>query len=301
MSNLVSSIVIPEFKNAKGHDLVTELCFNQPNLIKGFNSLQMEDFLGGDGDYLQNLVRERMRMFQVFRDDIFTPIISSLKTPSKLNPYDVRRVKYTELTKLHINPVIGLKDKIRMIEYIQFISDVMDDVYRIFDIDLPLLTKLVAKAVADRDILKTNKPVQAINDLVINSTDGEGLRKVVGKFVTPQNNPKPVQFGDYYYSTDEWLKANSLLAVVKTKLAKVPTSEYAKRLEALNILLDKFVKKVKLEKDLNSEKIRQVADLIEKTSNTIAVSGGILHMGSTLLTVMDEHNVVVNRFIEDNI
>lgn len=301
MSTLPSSITIPQFNQAKGHQLFTELTFNQPNITASLSSFQMEDFLNTDNTFLQDMVKERMRVLSVFHDDILAPVISAVRLKHDVNPYDVKRVKYTELNRIDINPITGLKDKIRMNDYLTFLDDVMEDAIRVFDVDLPLLTGLVARAISDKKVLHSNIPTTSISDLIVNSTDGDGLRKVVTKFVTAQNNPKPKKFGDYYYSTDEWLKANNQLIGLKQKLKRVPTDEFSKKIDALNILLDKFVKKAKLDKDINKEKLKLMADLIEKTSNTIAVAGGIIHLATNVIFVMGEHNTLVNNFLEERL
>ena len=269
------------------------LMFGQPNNSAKFN-LKMESIQDLSSGMME-ILAERSNALNFVLTETLTDIKAMFSFDSSL-AYDITAVPYTRLANVRLQNIIGLKSNIY--DYAKKLNSALDLSMNILENELAGLTKLVAQLLAERDALQSNRPVSAVVDLKMHTTDVDKLKTDLSSMIGHEASNQYIEFGAIYFSLAEWKDCNRLVLNISQRLKKVKLEKFAKDIKNLTALMDKLIMRMEGE-GIPKANVRDYSMMIEQTSNNIAFAGATVHMCQTLVQTINNHNEVLRVEVDD--
>ena len=269
------------------------LMFGQPNNHAKFN-LKMESIQDLSSGMME-ILAERSNALNFVLTETLTDIKAFFSFDSAL-AYEITAVPYSRLANVRLQNIIGLKSNIY--DYAKKLNSALDLSMNILENELAGLTKLVAQLLAERDALQSNRPVSAVVDLKMHTTDVDKLKNELAKMIGHEATDQYIEFGAIYFSLAEWKDCNRLVLNISQRLKKVKLEKFAKDVKNLTALMDKLIMRMEGE-GIPKANVRDYSMMIEQTSNNIAFAGATVHMCQTLVQTINNHNEVLRVEVDD--
>lgn len=269
------------------------LMFGQPNNSANFN-LKMESIQDLSSGMME-ILAERSNALNFVLTETLTDIKAMFSFDSAL-AYEITAVPYTRLANVRLQNIIGLKSNIY--DYAKKLNSALDLSMNILENELAGLTKLVAQLLAERDALQSNRPVSAVVDLKMHTTDVDKAKNELAAMIGHEASNQYIEFGAIYFSLAEWKDCNRLVLNISQRLKKVKLDKYAKDVKNLTVLMDKLIMRMEGE-GIPKANVRDYSMMIEQTSNNIAFAGATVHMCQTLVQTINNHNDVLRVEVDD--
>ena len=269
------------------------LMFGQPNNSANFN-LKMESIQDLSSGMME-ILAERSNALNFILTETLTDIKAMFSFDSSL-AYEITAVPYARLANVRLQNIIGLKSNIY--DYAKKLNLALDLSMNVLENELAGLTKLVAQLLTDRDALQSNRPVSAVVDLKMHTTDVASVKNDLAKMIGHEATNQYIEFGAIYFSLAEWKDCNRLVLNISQRLKKVKLEKFAKDVKNLTALMDKLIMRMEGE-GIPKANVRDYSMMIEQTSNNIAFAGATIHMCQTLVQTINNHNDVLRVEVED--
>lgn len=269
------------------------LMFGQPNNHTKFN-LKMESIQDLSSGMME-ILAERSNALNFVLTETLTDIKAFFSFDSAL-AYEITAVPYSRLANVRLQNIIGLKSNIY--DYAKKLNSALDLSMNILENELAGLTKLVAQLLAERDALQSNRPVSAVVDLKMHTTDVDKLKTDLSSMIGHEASNQYIEFGAIYFSLAEWKDCNRLVLNISQRLKKVKLEKFAKDIKNLTALMDKLIMRMEGE-GIPKANVRDYSMMIEQTSNNIAFAGATVHMCQTLVQTINNHNEVLRVEVDD--
>ena len=273
--------------------LPMSLMFGQPNNVQYLN-YKMEsisELSASMGDILS----DRIKVLDFTLRETISSTKAFFNLDSRLS-YEIAAVPYSRLAGVRLQNIIGLKAN--MFDYAKKLDKALDLAVNILEFELQGLTKLVAQLLAEKDSLTSIRPISAIADLKMYSTDVDKEKVELAAMIGHDAHQQYVEFGSIYFSLGEWKECTRLVTTMSLRLKKLKLERFAKDIKNLTALMDKLI--IKMDGvDIPKTNIEQYATLIEQSSNNVAFAGATIHMCQTLVQTFNNHNEVLRIEIDD--
>lgn len=269
------------------------LMFGQPNNVNrlNFKMESVQDLSQG----MMEILAERSNALNFVLQETLTDIKSFFSFDSSL-AYEITSVPYSRLAPVRLQNIIGLKSNIH--EYAKKLNLALDLSMNVLEYELAGLTKLVAQLIAERDALVSSRPVSAVADLKMHTTDVDKVKNELATMIGHEATEQYVEFGAIYFSLTEWKDCNRLVLNMSQRLKKVKLEKYAKDVKNLTALMDKLIMRMD-DQGIPAANIRDYSTMIEHTSNNVAFAGATVHMVQTLIQTINNHNEILRVEIDD--
>lgn len=224
--------------------------------------------------------------------------LMAIKEKFKFNPIVLNKINYipyTVLAKVMLPNIIGLKCSIR--DYTDKLDEALAVSADILYKELPALTTVVAQLL-EKDALINFSPVKGIASLRVELNETSKIREELGKMISNDHTKDMVSFGETYYSVKDFKDVNSKIAHMGQALKKLDIPKKAKELQNLTNLLDKLIIRSR-NVEIPRDNVATYASIIESASNNVAFTGAIISMTQVLINVVEQHNEIVEREVDD--
>lgn len=269
------------------------LMFNQPNNTQAIN-FKMEN-INELSISMLDILKERSQTLDFVMRETMSDIKAFFAFDSKI-AYEITDVPYSKLASVRLQNIIGLKANI--FEYTKKLNTALDLAINILEFELNGLTKLIAQLLSNKDAITSNRPISAIADLKMHSTDVEKIKNELAAMIGHEAQQQYVEFGSIYYSLDEWKDCNRIALNISQQLKKAKLDRYAKDIKNLTALMDKLIIRIQGE-NIPRANIEDYSKLVEETSNNVAFAGATIHMSQTLIQTLTNHNEILKVEIDD--
>lgn len=298
--SLAQSLVGSKVKSLKtptGYTQATKtpmaLMFGQPNNTDKLN-FKMESIQELSITML-DVLRERSQSLDFVMRETMTDIKGFFALDSKV-VYEITDVPYTRLASVRLPNIIGLKTNLH--DYANKLVVGIDLAKNILEFELNGLAKLVAQLLTSKDALTSLKPISAIADLKMHTTDVAKIKEDLGKVLGHEANNEYVEFGSIYFSINDWKDCGRTGVEITKKLQKIKSGNYDKDIKNITVLMDKLIMRIQ-DENIPRDNIEEYSKLIEQTSNNVAFAGAVVHMCQTLIQTLKNHNDILRVEIDD--
>lgn len=296
-SNLANHKRMSTIKTATGYTQATavpfSLMFGQPN---NFNRLNFKMESAHDlATGMMDILSERSNALNFVLTETMTDIKAFFSLDSKLS-YEITSVPYSRLATVRLQNIIGLKAN--MYDYAKKLDKALGLAVNILEFELAGLARLVAQLLTDKGALGSTRPISAIADLKMHTTDVESTKTDLAQMIGHEAGLEYIDFGTIYFDLNEWKDCNRLANDISMRLKKIKLERFAKDIKNTTVLMDKLIMRME-DEQIPKANVEDYTRLIEQTSNNVAFAGATIHMCQTLLQTLNNHNEVLRVEIDD--